>query len=148
VGRQYGTCYWHVKRVRTPGLDSAMSRDVRCRCIERSVMRNLVLAMLLVTMPLSGMRVICVDSAAPTETGSDCERLCARHHVSSSTNSSTCALSTDASSLIVFASTAALGPEEPVQAPLVVSAVSADSPRCCLDPELAHHVPPPKPQAL
>jgi len=104
--------------------------------------------MLLVTMPFSGMRVICVDAAAPTDTRSDCERLCARHHLSGNTSTSNCALSTDASSLIVFASTAAVGPEEPLSGPLAVSVVSADAPRCCLEPELAHRVPPPKPHVL
>ena len=110
--------------------------------------RNLVLIALLVVMPFSGMRVICVDAAAPTETGSDCERLCTRHHVSSTTNGSNCTLSTDSSSLIVFASTAAVGPEEPLSAPPVVSAVFTDSTQCCPEPELAHRVPPPKPQVL
>lgn len=108
------------------------------------MIRNLALTALLITMPFSGLRVICVDSTAPAETGSDCERLCTRHHVSDTTGSSNCSLSTDNSPLITFASTAALAPEAPMQAPLVVSVVVADSARGCLEPELAHRVPPPR----
>ena len=118
--------------------------------IECFVTRNLALIALLVVMPFSGMRVICVDAAAPTDTDtrSDCEQLCARHHLSGTGSTSNCTLSTDSSSLIVFASTAAVGPEEPLSAPPVVSAVFTDSTQCCPEPELAHRVPPPKPQVL
>jgi hypothetical protein len=114
------------------------------------VTRNLVLSALLVVMPFSGMRVICVDAAAPadTDTRSDCEQMCARHHLSGTGSTSNCTLSTDSSSLIVFASTVAAVPEEPLSAPLVVSPVFTDSTQCCPEPELAHRVPPPKPQVL
>jgi len=108
------------------------------------VTRNLVLSALLVVMPFSGIRVICVDANAPADTRSDCEQLCARHHLSGTGSSSNCTLSTDSSSLIIFASTAAAGPEEPLCAPLVASAVFTDSTQCCPEPELAHRVPPPK----
>jgi hypothetical protein len=111
-------------------------------------MRTLVLSALLVTMPFSGMRVICVDASAPAQTGSDCERLCVRHHLSGTGGTSNCALSTDESSLIVFASTAAVEPEQPIGVTSVMSEAAAESPRFCPEPELAHQVPPPKPQIL
>jgi hypothetical protein len=111
-------------------------------------MRNLVLVALLVTMPFSGMRVICVDAPTPAETASDCERLCARHHVSGAGSSSNCTLSTDNASLIVFASPAAVGPEEPLSAPLVSAAATIDISQYLPEPELAHRVPPPKSQIL
>jgi len=124
-----------------------------------------VLGTLLILMPFSGIRVICIDAptdekrpSAPTETLSDCERLCPLHQPSgtpSSTDSagstesgSGCALSTDASSLSIVASIAVPRPQEPLQVALVASAASADSPRFYLEPALAHLGPPPKPQAL
>lgn len=121
-------------------------------------MRTLVLGTLLVILPFSGMRVICVGvptdvspSNARTEQGTDCERLCPLHLPSvapSSPDGSDCALSSDASSLGIFASIAVLQPQEPLHVPLVVSAVSADAPRFYLEPALPHLGPPPKPQAL
>ena len=118
-------------------------------------MRTFVLGTLIAILPFSGMRVICLDAhvdaggaSAAAEPAADCERLCALHHpfgsASDPGNGSNCALSTDASSLIVFASTAVVRPEEPLQVPLVVSPVHVESPRCCLEPELARLDPPPK----
>jgi hypothetical protein len=112
------------------------------------MMRGFVLSALLLTLPFGGMRVICVDASTPPETGSDCERLCPLHHVSGTSGDANCALTTDSSSLIVFASTAAVAPEQPASMSSIESVVSADAPRRCLEPELAHHVPPPKLQIL
>ena len=110
------------------------------------MLRNLLLSALLVTMPFSGMRVICVETPAPADTGSDCERLCARHHVSGSTDSSNCMLTADACALVAFASTLSVGPEQPPAAlTLDMAAAPADGTCGCLEPELAHRVPPPKP---
>ncbi len=129
-------------------------------------MRKLVLAALLVVLPFSGMRVVCVDSptpvsgsAASTETVVDCERLCPLHPPSDTpamtpgTRSGTetgsdCALSTDGASFSILATVAVLWPHESLEVPLAVSAVSAASPRFYLDPELAHVAPPPRPRAL
>jgi hypothetical protein len=122
-------------------------------------MRKLVFGTLLVLMPFSGMRVICVGlptdvsaSKARTETGTDCERLCPLHPPSAapsgSQNGSDCALSSDASSIGIFASIAVPQPQEPLHVPVVVSEVSADAPRFYLEPALAHLGPPPKTQAL
>jgi hypothetical protein len=122
-------------------------------------MRRLVLGTLIVIMPFSGMRVICVDSpeeattsSAPSREVSECERLCPLHQPSDTPSSTKtdqgCALSADGCSLIAFASIAAFQPQEPPQVPLVVLAVYAESPRFCLEPELAPVGPPPKPQAL
>ena len=111
--------------------------------------RNLVLSALLFTMPFSGMRVICVESTtAPVDTGSDCERLCARHHVAGTATGSNCLLSADACSLLAVATTMAVAPEEPLHEPLVTATVFAEAPRYCPEPDLAHRVPPPKPQVL
>ena len=118
-----------------------------------------MLGMLLVITPFSGIRVSCIDAptdvsgrlSAPTEIGADCERLCPLRQASSTANTeggSGCALSADVSSLSLFASIAVLGSPEPLQIPLVVPAVYADSPRFYLEPDLAHLGPPPKPEAL
>jgi hypothetical protein len=109
---------------------------------------------LLTTLPFSGMRVICVDapteaSAATTQTtADDCEQICARHHhLSSDTTGSNCVLTADACALIAFASTVSIGPEQSSAGlTLDVSAAPADASRGWLEPELAHQVPPPKPQ--
>ncbi len=122
-------------------------------------MRRLVLGTLIVIMPFSGMRVICADppaeattSSAPSVEASDCERLCPVHRPSdtpsSTKNDRGCALSADDCSLIAFATVAVFRPQEPPQVPLVVPAVYAESPRFCLEPELAPAGPPPRPQAL
>lgn len=129
-------------------------------------MRRLALGALLVVLPFSGIRVICIDSpvdvsgsTAPTETLTDCERLCPLQRPSdtpsitagpsSSTKSdSDCALSPGASSISLSASIAVLRPHEPLQVPLAVSAAPAESPRFYLEPELAHLAPPPKLEAL
>jgi len=113
---------------------------------ECDLMRSLVLSALLLTMPFSGMRVICVETAASVDTASDCERLCARHHVSGSTDGSNCMLTADACALVAFASTISVGPEPPpADLTLDVSVAHADPPRGGVEPELARLVPPPKP---
>ena len=112
-------------------------------------MRKFVLCALLVTMPFGGMRVMCVDAPAPADTDSDCERLCARHHVSSSTDGSTCMLTADACALLAFATTVGVGPDQPpADLGLDVSAAPAGESRVSPDPDLAHHVPPPKTRIL
>jgi hypothetical protein len=122
-------------------------------------MRKLVLGTLLVFLPFSGMRVICIGSPtdvsasnARTETGADCERLCPLHPSSVAPSSpedgSDCALSSDASSLGIFASIAVLQLQEPLHVPLVSAPTYSDVPRFYLEPALAHLGPPPKPQAL
>ena len=120
------------------------------------MIRTLVLGTLVAILPFSGMRVICIDATADTSSATevsagdaDCERLCARHHVASTTTGATCALSTDPCALMVFACTVGVGPEEPSSAlRLDVSAVPVDAQRFCLDPEVARRVPPPKLQVL
>ena len=143
-GAQYGTCCSLSIAVLLTGCEPRRKVPVP----QAPMMRGFVLSALLLTLPFGGMRVICVDASAPPEPGSDCERLCPLHHVSGTSGDSNCALSTDSSSLIVFASIVAVEPEQPASMPSIVSAVSADAPRCCLEPELAHHVPPPKLQIL
>jgi hypothetical protein len=114
-----------------------------------------VLGTLVLVMPFSGMRVICLDSPADASNSSapaapapdDCERVCALHQPASG-NGSHCALSPDASSLLVFAGAAVVRPLEPPQVPLVVTAVYAEVPRFRPEPELARFVPPPEHQAL
>jgi hypothetical protein len=144
VGGQYGTWSSAVKHRSLTGRKPRRNVPVP----QAPMMRGFVLSALFLTLPFTGMRVICVDAGAPAETVSDCERLCPLHHVSGTSGSSNCALSTDSSSLIVSASTVAIEPEQPERMTSVGSAVAADSPRCCLEPELAHHVPPPKLQIL
>jgi hypothetical protein len=132
-------------------------------------MRRLVLVTLLVTMPFSGMRVICIDSPTDiscasarteTETGADCVRMCPPHEPSGTPpvaegnpdppqNSSDCALSADASYVSsIVAGVAIARPHEPLHVTMVASAVHARSPRFGLEPDLAPLAPPPKLRAL
>lgn len=139
-------------------LDSADRPDVRCPCVGSPVMRKFVPWALLLVLPFSGIRVICIDSptdvsgsSARTEHGSDCERLCPLHESASndsSENDPDCSLSADASSLSVFASITIPRPQELLQITLRAVATYADSPRFYIEPGLAHLSPPPKPKVL
>lgn len=127
-------------------------------------MRKLVFGTLIVIMPFSGVRVICIDSptdvsesTAHTEEMTDCERLCPLHPPSgtpsrttpsSTENGSDCALSTDGASLSIVASSAVPRPQEPLPVPLVSAPTYSEAPRFYSEPALAHLGPPPKPQAL
>lgn len=118
-------------------------------------MRKLLLGTLLVIMPFSGLRVICVESpagmssASPRhEKGSNCERLCPLHQQSGTERGSDCALSAGASLPSLFVSVALPMPLDPPQVPLVVAHTYFDAPGFYLEPALTHLGPPPKPQAL
>ena len=127
---------------------------------------------LLVVLPFSGIRVVCIDStaagadpAASAEshtaegTLTDCERLCPFHppasmqtlHVdaqSSSGDDADCALSSDAAALQMLATIAVLRPAQLVSAPNVVSDAPVFTSSLYSEPALALLAPPPKPIAL
>ena len=121
-----------------------------------AVIRNLVLGTLVAILPFSGMRMICIDApaagarAATTEAAADdCERICARRHVSSDTNGTNCVLTADACASMAFATTIAVGTERPTaRFSLDVSAAPVNVLERCAEPELARHLPPPKRQVL
>ena len=134
-------------------------------------LRSLAFGALLFVLPLSGIRVICVESpaagyAAATSVGAatdarpltDCERLCplhppesveAPHADAASTNEDAdCALSSDAAALQMLGTIAVLRPVQPVIVPDVVSDAPALIAPVYSEPALAHLAPPPKPAAL
>ena len=135
-------------------------------------LRSLAFVALLVVLPFSGIRVICVDPAAAgadpaaspetkaTEaTLTDCERLCPFHppasmqalHAdsqSSSDEDADCALSSDAAALQMLGTIAVLRPADPLTVPYVVSDAPAYATAFYAEPALVHLGPPPKLQAL
>ena len=128
--------------------------------------------MLLVVLPFSGIRVICIDSAAAGAdsaavpethaaegTLTDCERLCPFHppasmqslHTdaqSSSDEDAACALSSDAAALQMLGTIAVLRPAHLVSMPYVVSNAPGFTSSVYSEPALALLAPPPKPIAL
>jgi len=140
-------------------------------------LRRLALGVLLLVLPFSGVRVICVesparggDAVAPlthTETATearpltDCERLCpyhppesvqAAHDVDAASASSgedaDCALSSDAAALQMLGTIAVLRPAPPVAVPDVVSDAPVFTSSVYAEPSLALLAPPPKTSAL
>ena len=135
-------------------------------------LRSLAFVALLVVLPFSGIRVICIDSAAAGAdsaavpethaaegTLTDCERLCPFHppasmytlHAdgqSSSDEDADCALSSDAAALQMLATIAVLRPAQPVSVPYVVSDAPVFTSSVYSEPALALLAPPPKPIAL
>jgi hypothetical protein len=131
-------------------------------------LQSLAFVALLVVLPFSGIRVICidsaapgVDSAAPPETqaaeGSltDCERLCPFHPPaslqsaqSSSDEDADCALSSDAAALQMLGTIAVLRPTQPVSVPLVVSDAPVFTSSVYSEPALPLLAPPPKAPTL
>lgn len=114
-------------------------------------MKRRVALALLVVIPFSGMRVICVDQ--PTEavattahigSSDDCDRLCVIHHPANSGNDTNCSLSADASSLIVVAGIAVIPAEQTLGRPTVVPHTYIEAPQLYLEPGLAHRNPPPE----
>lgn len=132
-----------------------------------SRLRSLAFVALLVVLPFSGIRVICIDSAAAgadqgtppaEETLSDCERLCPFHppgslhalHADSQSSSddADCALSSDAAALQMLGTIAVLRPVPAVAMPDVVSDAPVLTSSVYSEPALALLAPPPKSQAL
>jgi hypothetical protein len=131
-------------------------------------LRSFAFVALLVVLPFSGIRVICVDPAAAgadpaaspetkaaEETLTDCERLCPFHppgsmralHAdsqSSSDEDADCALSSDAAALQMLATIAVLRPTQPLVVPDVVSETPAAASAAYTEPALANLAPPPK----
>ena len=134
-------------------------------------LRSLAFVSLLVVLPFSGIRVICIDSAAAgadsavpetqpaEETLTDCERLCPFHppasmhtlHAdaqSSSDEGADCALSSDAAALQMLATIGVLRPAHLVPVPYVVSDAPLFTSSVYSEPALALLAPPPKSIAL
>ena len=135
-------------------------------------LRSLAFVVLLVVLPFSGIRVICLDSAAAgadsaavpetqaaEATLTDCERLCPFHppasiqtlHAASQSSSdedADCALSSDAAALQMLATIAVLRPAHLVSVPYVVSDAPVLTSSVYSEPALALLAPPPKPIAL
>ena len=135
-------------------------------------LRSLTFVALLVVLPFSGIRVICIDSAAAGAdsaavgethaaegTLTDCERLCPFHppasmgRLDADAQSSTdedadCALSSDAAALQMLATIAVLRPAQPVSVPYVVSDAPVFTSSVYSEPALAHLPPPPKAPTL
>jgi len=135
-------------------------------------LRRLAIGALLLVLPFSGIRVICVEAvptvidpasdagaevAATTRPLTDCERLCpfhppagmqAPHADAASTASdedSDCALSSDAAALQMMGTIAVLRPAQPVAVPHVVSDAPVFTSSVYSEPTLALLAPPPKP---
>ena len=131
-------------------------------------LQSLVFVALLVVLPFSGIRVICVAPAAAVadpetkaaeETLTDCERLCPFHppasmqaldvdSPSSSDEDADCALSSDAAALQMLGTIAVLRLVEPLTVPYVVSDAPGYITAFYAEPALVHVGPPPKSQAL
>jgi hypothetical protein len=135
-------------------------------------LRRLAFVALLVVLPFSGIRVICVDATAAGAdspavpethaaegTLTDCERLCPFHppaamqtlHAdaqSSSDEDADCALSSDAAALQMLGMIAVLRPAHLVSLPYVVSDAPVFTSSVYSEPALALLAPPPKPIAL
>jgi hypothetical protein len=115
------------------------------------MLRKLLVSALLVVMPFSGMRVICLDPSAEASTAadqdeqsSDCDRICALHRPIDSGTGSNCALTADPSSLVIIAGSAVLPWKQPMQLPTVVLLQHDDISQLYLEPGLARLNPPPK----
>lgn len=135
-------------------------------------LRSLAIGALLLVLPFSGVRVICVeasptviDPAAPagaeegaaTQALTDCERLCPFHppaemqapHVDAASTSSDedadCALSSDAAALQMLGTIAVLRPAQPVAVPEIVSDAPVFTSSVYSEPSLSLLAPPPKP---
>lgn len=112
--------------------------------------RQLLTFALLFIVPFSGMRVICLDPAAQagaaatdTDRDADCDRICAVHPAAGS-NRSSCALTADASALMVFGCAAVLPAHQPMRAVTTARVDVPDAPPLYLEPSLAQLGPPPK----
>jgi len=111
--------------------------------------RKLLISALLLVIPFSGMRVICLERAP--ERGAtvhvageaDCDQICAVRP-GTGANGSECALMADASALIVFAAAAVLPSQQPMRAPAAVLVEATEASDFYLEPGLAHLSPPPR----
>ncbi len=124
---------------------------------------------LLLVLPFSGIRVICVESptaidvaATPAEshttddTLTDCERMCPFHPPESmqapdaasasatSGDDSNCALSSDAAALQMLGTIAVLGSAPRLVVPLIIADVPVEIAPAYAEPSLIHPGPPPK----
>ena len=130
---------------------------------------------LLLVLPFSGIRVICVESplavdasasAGPAESHTDdaalteCERMCPFHPPASmqapdaetgsatSDDDSNCALSSDAAALQMLGTIAVLGHAPRLVVPLVITDAPVEVITSYAEPALIHSGPPPKPPTL
>ena len=136
-------------------------------------LRSFALGTLLLVLPFTGIRVICIESTpaitdplAPTATQSasapltDCERLCPFHPpafldapateaaASRSDEESDCALSSDAAALQMLGTIAVLRPAPPLVVPDVVSDAPISPTAFYAEPALTRLGPPPKAPSL
>ena len=131
------------------------------------LLRKLAFAALLIVLPFSGIRVICVESStepsapavtsqaeAAEDTLTDCERLCPFHPPASvtvphadpqsSSEDEDCALSSAAAALQMLATIAILKSEPPLAIPDLVTDLPVASTPLYSDPALTLLAPPPK----
>ena len=135
-------------------------------------LRSLAFGALLLVLPFSGIRVICIESPGPEVSSdvpapqaeakrplTDCERLCPLHPpesleamhadgASSSGEKSDCALSSDAAALQMLATIGVLRPAQPVAMPDVESDAPVFTSSIYSEPSLTLLAPPPKPSVL
>jgi hypothetical protein len=135
-------------------------------------LRSLAFAALLLVLPFSGIRVICIapapapgdPAAAPRteaaeEALTDCERLCPFHppgsvqalhaeEQASSDGDADCALSSDAAARQMLATIAVLRPQIPLAIPQIVTDAPVFASSVYSDPALALLAPPPKSSVL
>lgn len=108
-------------------------------------------------MPLGGMRVICIDGpddarpstpptdrTAPTEHGSECDRLCPWPRPADSEDAPDCALTAGGDSFVVTGAASAPPVHILPQIQIVVSDADAEAPALYVEPALAHDTLPPK----
>jgi hypothetical protein len=120
-------------------------------------MRRFAAGLVLFILPISGVRVICVEvpvdaaaspDAAPTPAADDCERLCALRHVahtdSNAGRGSHCALSTNPSCFDIFGNIAVFHAPDAFEVSLVATPLVDHAPALYLEPSLTHLGPPPR----
>jgi hypothetical protein len=120
-------------------------------------MRRFAAGLVLFILPISGVRVICVEvpvdaaaspDAAPTPAADDCERLCALRHVahtdSNDGRGSHCALSTNPSCFDIFGNIAVFHAPDAFEVSLVATPLVDHAPALYLEPSLTHLGPPPR----
>jgi hypothetical protein len=137
-----------------------------------SRLRSLAFVALLIVLPFSGIRVICVESPARSddpatpdatiaaeETLTDCERLCPLHppssvpavhdgQQSSSGTDTDCALSSDAAALQMLGTIAVLRPQAALHVPDLATDAPVARSSVYVEPAIALLAPPPKSSAL
>jgi hypothetical protein len=120
-------------------------------------MRALLASILLIVLPFSGIRVICVDDAEEASVSApgaepemdqqaieDCRRICALHHPRPVPAEEDCAITVDPTSLTMLGGVAVLPAIDAAAAPFATPHVYFERLHGYVEPGLAHLSPPPK----